>query len=403
MPAFETMGIHVPELLLPEDPNSPVWPCVACDQYTSQPEVWREMEALVGEKPSALRLILPEAFLSETEARLPGVLRAMEEYLSTVLTRRLNGFVLTRRTTESGSRLGLVLAVDLEAYDFSPGSVSPIRATEGTILERLPPRIRVRERAALECSHILLLANDVKDLLLGPLYARLQTEKPIYDLELPLGGGHLTGWAVTGEMLAQAERALSALWEQKGGDPFLAVGDGNHSLATAKAIWQGLKGNVPEDHPARYAMCELTNLHDPALVFEPIHRCLFGLREEQLLSALSKYPSREADKQTRPGTDGMLYVGPSRTLLYQNLPLKELQAALDGLVGTAFASLDYVHGDEAALAAGSGPDSAALLLPAMDKRALFPSIAGGPLPRKAFSMGHANEKRYYMECRRIRP
>lgn len=403
MRSFAQMGLCVPELLLPDAPVESSWACVACDQYTSQPQVWRRLEELVGEKPSTLRMVLPECYLSQAEDRLPRMLDAMERYQTGVLNRRVRGFVLTRRTTQSGSRLGLVVAVDLEAYDFSPDSASPIRATEGTIVERLPPRIRVRERASLECSHILLLANDPQRTLLEPLYARLAPHPPLYDLDLPLEGGRLTGWAVQGEELERVREALSSLWEQRGRQPFLAVGDGNHSLATAKAIWQKRRLDAPADHPARYAMCELTNLFDPALVFEPIHRCLFSVQPQALSRALEPFDGEAASPKTRPAPGQALLCGAGGATLYRSLPLRSLQGLLDRLQGEAFERLDYVHGDRTALELGAKPGNAAILLPAMDKYTLFDAIASGPLPRKAFSMGQANEKRYYMECRRILP
>lgn len=403
MPSFAQMGLNVPDLLLPCSPIAPTWPCIACDQYTSQPDFWQRMEAFVGDAPSTLKLILPEAFLDQTDVRLPKVLSCMQEYEKNVLTQEVHGFVLTLRTTKSGARLGLVLAVDLEAYEYTPDSVSPIRATEGTILSRIPPRVRVREQAILESSHILLLANDKKNALLPALYAKVKNDAPLYDLELAFGGGHLTGWAVTGAALELARAGFARLWEEKGDDPFLAVGDGNHSLATAKAIWQNLRGKVADDHPARYAMCEVTNLYDDALVFEPIHRCLFSVDRTALEGALSGFASRPADMSLRPGRDQALLVDTQGARLYEGVPLRQLQAVLDEQTGKAFSCLDYVHGDEAVLTLGRQDDCAAILLPAMDKFSLFSSIADGPLPRKAFSMGEANEKRHYMECRRILP
>lgn len=406
---FAQMGIKIPQILLPNDPSDPRWPCVACDQYTSQPEIWQKLEQSVGESPSALRLILPEAYLSQTEQRLPAIHKAMERYLDTVLTTKVDGFVLSARTTQSGTRLGLVLAVDLEAYSYEKGSRSKIRATEGTILSRIPPRVRIRENAKVECSHILLLANDKKHHLLRPLYQLLKETAALYDTDLPVNGGHIKGWRVEGELLAAAQNAFSLLYDEAeaAGDPFLAVGDGNHSLATAKAVWEKRKAaGCGMDDPSRYALCEVTNLYDTALFFEPIHRALFGTGMETIKAALlnAGYAATEATPYSRPAANEALLCHGQDALLFTALPLKELQAILDELVQNGgISSIDYIHGDEEALQLGGQQENVAILLPPMEKLDLFPSIANGPLPRKAFSMGEANEKRYYMEARRILP
>ena len=279
------------------------WAVVACDQYTSQPEYWRRVEAYVGAHPSTLHIVQPEIDLERAGARIPAIHRAMREYLSngTLVRAVRNGFTLTERTTASGARLGLVAAVDLEEYDFTPGSGAMVRATEGTIRERIPPRLRIREGAPLECPHVMLLLDDPARTVIEPLHARLRETAPLCDFELMENGGRLRVWGVEGDALAPVSDALSALWEKS--DGFLyAVGDGNHSLATAKARWDALKPALSpgeaQTHPARYALAEIVNLHSPALAFEPIHRVLFGADMEDLVSAYRAHLASRGMKLT---------------------------------------------------------------------------------------------------------
>ena len=279
------------------------WAVVACDQYTSQPEYWRRVEAYVGAHPSTLHIVQPEIDLERAGARIPAIHRAMREYLSngTLVRAVRNGFTLTERTTASGARLGLVAAVDLEEYDFTPGSGAMVRATEGTIRERIPPRLRIREGAPLECPHVMLLLDDPARTVIEPLHARLRETAPLCDFELMENGGRLRVWGVEGNALAPVSDALSALWERS--DGFLyAVGDGNHSLATAKARWDALKPALSpgeaQTHPARYALAEIVNLHSPALAFEPIHRVLFGADMEDLVSAYRAHLASRGMKLT---------------------------------------------------------------------------------------------------------
>ncbi len=382
MPDLASVGVLAPEILLPRVADEAKWAVIACDQYTSQPEVWEETDRLVGAAPSTLRIVLPEVYLSEAAQRVPRIHETMRAYAQTVLTSSVRGMILTQRRTESGPRRGLLLAVDLEEYDFSPGSTSRVRATEGTILARIPARTQVRRGALLECPHVMLLVDDPAKTLIEPLYARLHAQRPLYDVELLQGMGHLTGWAVEDASdLAAAAAALCALDAARGDAPLFAVGDGNHSLAAARACWLEIKAALPPEeaavHPARWALCEVVNLHDPALRFAPIHRVLTGLAP----ACLAALEQRLASAASGAGND--------------------VQLVDEFLAAHPAAALDYVHGDEAARALGRRPDACALLLPAPDKFALFPAIAKGPLPRKAFSMGEAHEKRCYFECRRI--
>ena len=558
------------------------WAVVACDQFTSQPDYWRRVEAYVGARPSTLHIVQPEIDLERAGARIPAVHRAMREYLSngTLVRAVRNGFTLTERTTASGARLGLVAAVDLEEYDFTPGSGAMIRATEGTIRERIPPRLRIREGAPLECPHVMLLLDDPAHTVIEPLYARLRETAPLCDFELMENGGRLRVWGVEGDALAPVSDALSALWEKS--DGFLyAVGDGNHSLATAKARWDALKPALSpgeaQTHPARYALAEVVNLHSPALAFEPIHRVLFGADMEDLVSAYRAHlasrgmkltaveplssrasgtkpvepsssraceaesaepssfpasrtklaepssscacgtkpaePSSSRAGGTKPaepsssracGTkpaepssfpaSGMKPAEPSSscacgtkpaepssscacgmkpaepssscvcgakpaepssscacgmkpaepsssraceaesaepsssacgmtpadegelTFVSGNarasyrvgnpenpLPVAVLQPFLDEYLRShPAARIDYVHGAAAVESLCQTPHTTGILLPAIDKSALFPAVRqGGALPRKTFSMGEPDEKRYYMECRKI--
>ena len=399
MTQLTAIGVCVPDILLPQGVDAAKWACIACDQYTSQPEVWLETEKIVGDAPSTLRIVLPEVWLDEADARIPAIHAHMRQYLSTVLTRSVHGFILTARTTQSGCRKGLMLAIDLEQYDFSQGSRSRVRATEGTILSRIPPRQKVRRGAPLESPHVMLLIDDRECTLIEPLYDRLHTAQPLYDAELHQGMGHLTGWAVQdAEGLAAVENALLALDAARGDAPLFAVGDGNHSLATAKACWEELKSTLsPEaqtNHPARYALVEVVNLYDPALTFAPIHRVLTGVDPEALRPLLRA----ASDGSTACAT----LVTPQGEETLPGLPVHVLQPLLDAyLADHPDAAIDYVHGDDAARALGQRPGSCSLLLTTLDKLALFPAVALGPLPRKAFSMGQANEKRCYFECRAL--
>ena len=368
------------QLLLPrEGTNLTAWACVACDQFTSQPAYWEEVERLVGDQPSAFRMILPECWLNETDARVPGICRTMEQYLrdGTLVPAVQLGFILTERITPSGARVGLVGMIDLECYDFHPEAKSLVRASEGTIAERIPPRVRIREKAPLETSHVMLLMDDPMQSVVEPLFQKRRQLRKLYDFPLMMNGGQLVGYAV--EDAADIDGVYAALERlRQGDDPMLfAVGDGNHSLATAKAIWDKVKpGLTPEEtmtHPARFAMVEIENIYDDALRFEPIHRVLYEGKE---VTVSIPTPHR-------------LAVGDLQTFLDEWLP------AHPG------AKLDYVHGEQAVRDLVKGEGAVGFLLPAPDKSRFFEQVRElGVLPRKTFSMGEANEKRYYMECRR---
>lgn len=409
-----SFGIHPADMYLPAPGiDQKKWAVVACDQFTSDVSYWQKLEQEVGSAPSALRIVYPEVYLSEGEARIPAIRAAMEKYMAegTLQKQVENGFVLMERTTESGSRIGLVAAIDLEDYDYTPGTSAPIRATEGTILSRIPPRVKIREGALLESPHVMLLMDDPKDMVLGELYQNRNQLPVVYDTELMAGGGTLKGWAVTENAQKEAlYAALKQLNEDCKGFLF-AVGDGNHSLATAKACWENKKAALSEAEaacdPARFALVEIVNLHSPALSFEPIHRMIFGADGQQMLLDFAAY-LREKGMATMPGDDIVfLFNGQKTGLSVKNagdlLPVAVLQPFLDRyLQENKKCEIDYIH-EADAVEKMSMDQGTGILLTAIEKSSLFPGIvSGGVLPRKTFSMGHGHEKRYYMECRKIK-
>ena len=422
-------------ILLPDE-EIPVeqWACLACDQFTSQPEYWQRAEALVREKPSALHIVLPEIYLGEADLpqRIEQIHRAMEEYAEKYLTRQVEGFVYLERDLGGGCvRQGLVGMVDLEAYDYNPGSSTPIRPTENTVVERIPPRLAVRRDALLESPHVMMLVDDEEHSLIEPLAACKAGLRPLYSGRLMLDGGSVRGWAVESEehcrriqtVLAQLGSAqrFDRKYPQASGQPplTLAVGDGNHSLATAKAWWEEIKPTLSEqereDHPARFCLVEVCNVHSPAITVEPIHRVLFGAGGRDFLEGF-KALCREEGLELRLGDaaancpqQAVLNWGEGEVLLGFAAPREPLTVGtVEHLLGLCLAKglgsrVDYIHGSVAARnLAREG--AVAFLLPAFDKSDLFRGVVlGGVLPRKTFSMGHATEKRYYLECRRIRP
>ena len=402
---MKNTAVRPADILLPAagiDPEK--WAVVAVDQYTSEPEYWRKVEAVVGDSPSALRLTLPEIYLDESDARIPAMQERMRAYLSggALQTAVRSGYILVERTTEAGARLGLMACLDLEAYDYSVGSRSPIRATEGTVLERVPPRVRIRRGAALELPHILMLLNDAGRQVIEPLYDARDSLPLLYDLELMQGGGHLRGWKVEGEAARRVEAALEAA-AGACEDLFLAVGDGNHSLAAARAYWMELRDTIPEaeraNHPARYALAEIENLHCPAIQFEPIHRVLTGVDPAALLAQWEAVmPEQGGDFALTAVSRGM-----EKRYRFAQHPLRALQEFLDGyLAAHPEAGIDYIHGDDVLRRLADRPDALGFLPCGFEKADLFPYIERwGVLPRKTFSMGHAHEKRYYFEARRI--
>lgn len=397
------MRVFTPaDILLPRVDDMTKWSCIACDQFTAEPEYWREAERIVGSEPSTLRLMLPEAWLGvrDSAAETRKIYAAMKDYVNRGIFRTVeDSFVYVERTLPSGAvRRGLVGKLDLECYDWAPGSATPVRATEGTVESRLPARVEVRRGATLEMPHIMVFIDDPENAVI-PSAAGGEV---LYDFELMLGGGHIRGSRVTGEA---AERLTAALEAPEGSVRF-AMGDGNHSLAAAKRCWEQIKRNLPESeletHPARYALAEIVNIHDEAVTFEPIHRVLLetvprGFIEE----AAARLPRGKGQAVT-------LLAGRREMEIETGMPLGALAALVDELLGDwrreHGGEPDYIHGDEEARALGGKPSSVGVLLPRLEKAELFPYITEhGPYPKKSFSIGHARDKRYYLECRAIVP
>lgn len=404
------------------------WAVVACDQYTSQPSYWDEVETYVGDSPSTLRLTLPEIYLEQTQLqvsqKIADIQHSMREYLKQNLFQSYpDSFVYIERTLSDGTvRKGLLGMLDLEEYDYHSGSSSRIRATEGTVLERIPPRVRVRECAALELPHIMMLIDDIQQTVIEPLSSQKDKLPLLYSLSLMQGGGNVKGYRVQGNTACTVQEALDNLAQPEafvqrhglpqGTPPLLfAAGDGNHSLATAKACFEELKKTLPESewriHPARYALVEVVNLHDKSLKFEPIHRAVTETNPQGLLSALKNVcgvsragANTKGQKITVVSADGMETFLMEKTT--SNLAVGTLQNFLDQYLRDNPGKIDYIHGDNVAVKLGQASGSISFLLPAMGKEELFPTvILDGSLPRKTFSMGHAQDKRYYIEARKI--
>ena len=416
--SFERIGIRPARILLPAPQVSPeTWACIACDQYTSEPEYWEKAFETAGDAPSALRLILPEVNLKQSEQLIPGIHATMARYLREGLLAPAvdPGFILCERTVPSGTRLGLVCAVDLEQYSFEKGEKPLVRPTEQTIASRLPPRLVIRQGAPVELTHIMILIDDPECTVLEPLQARKNSLRKLYDFDLMMNGGHLKGWAVDqADDLDRVDRAMNRLLDSLGDDPLLlAVGDGNHSLATAKAYWNELKENFRdkerENHPARFALCEIVNIHDSALLFEPIHRVITGTNPGDLLEDWQKYAAKKG--MTLNAAEGHRF-----TMVSENgdqiitvghpegaIPCETIQKYLDDfLTRHPGAEIDYIHGEQSLRALARKPGSVGFLLPEIDKKNFFSDVKKlGVLPRKTFSMGEADEKRFYMEAKEI--
>ena len=417
--AFERIGIHPAQILLPAPGVKPeTWACIACDQYTSEPEYWRKAFAAAGDAPSAIRLILPEYDLKNSETLIPRIHQAMADYLAKGLLAPAvdPGFILCERTIASGTRLGLVCAVDLEEYSFEKGSLPLIRPTEQTITDRLPPRLKIRRGAPVELTHIMILIDDPDRTVLEPLQAAKASLRKVYDFDLMMGGGHLAGWAVEGkEMLARVDQSLNALMDTKGEHPLLlAVGDGNHSLATAKAYWneirEGLSAAERESHPARYALCEIVNIHDEALLFEPIYRIVTGTNRMEIMAAWKQYAAQHGMRLDREGEGHRFTVVSADgegTVVVKDpegaIPCETIQKFLDDfLANHSGTGIDFIHGESSLRTLAEKPRTVGFLLPEIDKHTFFKDVETlGVLPRKTFSMGEADEKRFYMEAKRI--
>lgn len=445
-------------ILLPNDGiDMEKWSVIACDQFTSQADYWDAVEKYVADAPSTLNVVFPEIYLGTTtkQERIKYINNTMDIYLAdgTLKQAVADGYVLVERTTESGVRLGIVGLIDLEDYDFDPKNKTLIRATEGTVISRIPPRVKIREHAAIELPHVMLLVDDpvdgqngelcrnesqesavniaaIKHGIIEYVYAIRDTLRKLYDTKLMQEGGHIRGYAIEGEAAKQVTEAFAAKQESCGGFLF-AVGDGNHSLATAKTCWENIKksGKFTEEqlktHPARYALVEICNLHSEALEFKPIHRLLTNVDVKDMLSffeaEITKQGLESADGEeivfeyVETGNDDSAKQANGNEAVSENnyginitnrgdrLPVEILQGILDKYLEIHNnVSIDYIHGDEALHGLVQETKGCGIFLQSIDKSTLFPAInAGGVLPRKTFSIGEANEKRYYMECHKI--
>ncbi len=396
------------DILIPEENYMPNWPVIACDQFTSQPEYWQELHDIVQNSVSALHCILPEAQLHDAHTQTYEAIRnAMKQYLNDSVFRTFpSSFIYVERTLIGGKvRPGIVGVIDLEEYDYHHDALSRIRATERTVVERIPPRMKVRKGAPLELSHVLLLCDDEEKTIIEPL--RNKVKEKIYDQDLLLGGGHITGWLVNDKEAQELQKAIESYCTKKADElngMVFAVGDGNHSLATAKECYEELKRTGTDKEAierARYAMVELENIHDEAQQFEPIHRIIRNTDTPDLLAYLNQtIGNTEGEPITwlTSEVEGILYLDKNKG----SLPIAVLQSALDEYLKTHPGEIDYIHGEDSLRRLSETENTIGFLLPAISKNAFFKGIASdGVLPRKTFSMGEAQEKRYYLEARRL--
>ncbi len=427
---FRVMGFDTADILIPKkDVNLNKWAVVACDQFTSEKGYWEDVSDYVGKAPSTLNLIFPECYLEDKDGdrRIAEINRKMDEYFSSELFDTYKDcFFLVKRTCGKNSRLGLMVALDLERYSWEKDSKSLIRATESTILSRIPPRKKIRKDAPLEIPHIMVLISDSEKSVIEPLYSKNSKLEKAYDTELMMNGGHLEAWVVDSEedklAVQKAFEKINASLDSS--NPLLfAMGDGNHSFATAKSCWEDIKETLSpeerENHPARFCLVELENIFDEGLVFEPINRVFFNVPESVFIDELKKTAdgiefeevncknciAKRIDDQSVQGfgyctSEKHVYVKIKNPK--SNISAGTIQKVIDSLIEKGY-SVDYIHGNDVTDKLGSEKGNIGIFMPAIDKKVFFETILkDGALPRKTFSMGEANEKRYYMECRKIR-
>ena len=443
MKKIEDFGLRMPEILLPKNIDVTSWSVIACDQYTQDLDYWKHAEASAAGKPSTLNLILPEVYLNSPDKpeRIEKIRKTMKEYIEGGVfdAARKSMIYIERKTAFGRTRKGLVAQIDLETYEWKPFSKANIRATEATIVERIPPRMEIRRGAPLELPHIMLLVDDKDDLLVGGTGKAVRSKAPLYSGELMCNGGSITGWAVESDSeIAGVTEAVNAIAEKNraaDGSTFLfAVGDGNHSLATAKAVWDEYKekliaGGADEaalkECPVRYALVEIVNIYDSGLTFEPIHRVIFDCDVKSLIlyladkldgsvSEAGNASELEAAVKASSASFGFAYKSEDKqkyVLLktgIKELAVARLQPEIDAFLKSATKidgkapEIDYIHGSDEVLKLGERENAVGILLPPIAKDSFFETINGhGPLPRKSFSMGEADEKRFYLECRKL--
>jgi len=418
MKIFSDIAISAADIMLPADGTDlSKWAVIACDQYTSEPEYWKKVEEYVGDAPSALKIVLPEVYLTDkekSENKLSEISVNIDRYLKDgIWAAPFEGFtVIDRKTPVHPSRKGLVAAVDLESYSYEPGNTALIRATEGTVLSRIPPRVKIRQNAKVELPHVMLLIDDPEDTVIGSAWDRAVSSgrAPVYDTDLMLDAGHVKGYAIEGGS-SEADAVVSALRDLLAGTPsgmLFAVGDGNHSLASAKAHWDNIKKGLSEEekltHPARYALTEIVNIHDKGLDFEPIHRVVFGLSKDEFISRAEEY-FKDAGMKTG-SSEGQSFTIVSEgeddvTISLSNPPHSLSVGSVQMFLDSIGADTDYIHGEDSVRKLATKGNTG-ILLPDISKDAFFETIAKeGVFPRKTFSMGEAFEKRFYLEAKRI--
>lgn len=408
---MKTTAFKNADILIPKNTNMKKWSVIACDQYTSEPEYWNTVNDIVGNVPSSLNLILPEIYLENDDVtdRINNIHSCMNKYISDgVFDEYKNAMVYVERIQSNGIlRQGIVGAIDLEEYDFSKGSTSQVRATEATVIERIPPRIRVRQGAELELPHIMILIDDPNNTVIEPI-AKNQMQK-IYDFELMQNGGSIKGYLLDEEIQNKVNAALCSLSDKNEDTLLFAMGDGNHSLATAKEFYEQLKKANPDkdlsDHPARYALVEIVNLYSEALKFEAIHRLVYDVDYNKLISEITNTLDLSENNVSdqyiimfHDNIERKLYINNKSS----NLSVGSLQNFLDGYIKENGGKIDYIHGADTAKNLAVKHNGISFVLPDMNKLQLFPTvIKDGALPRKTFSMGHAEDKRFYIEARKI--
>lgn len=398
------------DILVPNNCDHQKWSVVACDQFTSERGYWKKLEDFVGGADSTLKLIFPEAYLedSDKDERIDNINRTMKEYLDGGVFKTLkDSFIVCKRTTASGiSRLGIVLAVDLEDYCFTHPSNAYIRSTEGVVLDRIPPRLKIRQDAPVELPHIMLLIDDRKHSVIEPIWAAREGLEKVYDFDLNMGGGHLEGYRIDSQIVIdEFEKYVDSVQDLYGtgkNDFIFAVGDGNHSLATAQAHWNRIKEGLTDAqkavHPARFALCEVENLHDDGIVFEPIHRFVFGVGEDFIRYMQANLSGEKEVKAFDKNGEYVLNVDRIGAKA-----IKDIQSAIDEYLKAHGGTVDYIHGIEHLKDVASRNDGVAIAMPKIEKEELFDYVLkNGTLCRKAFSMGEAEEKRYYFEAKKIK-
>jgi len=402
--------------MLPQNVEYTKWSVIACDQYTSEPKYWKEVDRLAAKSKSAYHITFPEVYLGINDsARIEKINKTMYEYINGGVFRTLkNTVIYVERTLNSGKiRHGIVGAIDLEYYDFKKGSKSAVRATEGVVPERIPPRVKIRQNAPLELPHIMLLIDDPERKIVENAKNLVSENDIVYDFDLMQGGGHIKGYAMCEQStryftdwIADMEMDIS----RQDNPLTYAVGDGNHSLASAKECWENIKKNLSEPeketHPARFALAELVNIHDDSIEFEPIHRVLFGVKKSDVINAFRRYYPKSGTKPVE-GHHIRYISGREKGDLYVKHPSASLctgtlQTFLDEYIRRHKVKVDYIHGEAAVEELARKHGNMGFILPAMEKSELFKTvIKDGSLPRKTFSMGGANEKRYYLEAKMI--